>query len=223
MSSTPSPRTRDGKRLLHEVGRASDSAAHLPKCRLCAQCDGAAKRGLIGREPRLHEGCKVVYILAYSHRKLEKIEKHGRFILRDEGRFDGFELSSNYSDTGRRRTAASSRESMRQHSTHTKVQHVSPPCRWRKDGRHRPRAALTRSLSKSACFFWARNKVQTRQDERCLDRFLSSTPSPRTRDGEKLQLEIAGMRDTTARIRKGRVCSIIKDRPLSYSVSMFDL
>ena len=61
LSSTPSPRTRDGEELLLEVGGTRDSAARIPKGRVCAHRTVGAKTGLIGREERSHEASETRY------------------------------------------------------------------------------------------------------------------------------------------------------------------
>ena len=55
LGSTPSPSTRDGEPLLHEVGRAHDSATRKIKKILCAHRAAGVKMGLIGHEQRSHD------------------------------------------------------------------------------------------------------------------------------------------------------------------------
>ena len=187
LGSTPSPSARDGEPLLHEVGRAHDSATRkIKKTPLCTPCcwreDGLDRPRAALTRRFLVKTC-TRYIFS-SHAKVSI------FV---------FELNPKCSNTRRRRIAARSRESTRQHRTHASKMPLCTPCCWRDDGLNRPRVALTRRLSKSVYFSWARKSVKIL--------FLSSTPSPRTPDGEQLLLEVVGMRDSTARIPKGGMCA----------------
>ena len=147
LGSTPSPSTRDGEPLLHEVGRAHDSATRKIKIILCAHRAAGVKMGLIGHEQRSHD--------AFLSKRVPGIF----FLATRKCRIFVFELNPKCSNTRRRRIAARSRESTRQHRTHASKMPLCTPCCWRDDGLDRPRVALTRRLlSKSVYFSWARKK-----------------------------------------------------------------